>query len=134
MTEKQKRFVVDSWAWVEYFGGTESGEKVKGYVENENNVILTSVVTIAELISKFIRSGMNTDDVLRGITTLSSVLSLDLDASISAGEAHAKIRSHIKDFGLADAFVLAMAKKDGAKIITGDPHFEHFPEAILIRK
>ena len=43
-----------------------------------------------------------------------------------------EIRKKIKDFGLADVFVLLTARKLNAKIITGDPHFKGFKEAILI--
>jgi predicted nucleic acid-binding protein len=39
----------------------------------------------------------------------------------------------MKDFGLADAYVLATARKLKSKILTGDPHFKGMKEAVLIK-
>lgn len=33
---------------------------------------------------------------------------------------------------MADAFVLLTARKLGAKVVTSDPHFKGFKEAVLI--
>jgi len=38
-----------------------------------------------------------------------------------------------KNFGIADAFILAAANKIKSKIITGDPHFEGLENAIMIK-
>jgi predicted nucleic acid-binding protein len=40
---------------------------------------------------------------------------------------------HLKDFGLADAYVLATAKKLNAKVLAGDMHFKGVKEAFLIK-
>lgn len=130
MTEG-KSFVVDSWAWIEYFDGSPSGEKIKGYVENEKNIVYTSSVTLAEVVSKFLRKHLDPHQAVKGISTLSIILPVDSDIATFAGELHADIRAHVKDFGLADAFVFAAARKKGAKILTGDPHFKGFKEAIF---
>ena len=39
----------------------------------------------------------------------------------------------IKDFGFADAFVLATARKLNSKILTGDMHFKSVKNAVLIK-
>jgi predicted nucleic acid-binding protein len=46
---------------------------------------------------------------------------------------HAKMRQTKKDFGIADAFVLATASKLRAKIVTGDPHFKDLDNAVMIK-
>jgi predicted nucleic acid-binding protein len=43
------------------------------------------------------------------------------------------MRKNSKDFGLADAYVLATARKLKAKILTGDEHFKPVKEAIMIK-
>ncbi len=43
-----------------------------------------------------------------------------------------EVRRTIYDFGLADAYVLATARRLGAKVLTGDPHFTNIPEATMI--
>ncbi len=132
MTEK--RFVIDSWAWIEYLDGSAAGEKVKSYVENKNNIVFTSSLSVAEIVSKFLRRDMDPRVAVDAIKSLSRVLDINMEISAFAGELHAEIRKKISDFGLADAFVLACSKTQKAKIITGDPHFKNFPEAILVTR
>jgi predicted nucleic acid-binding protein len=43
------------------------------------------------------------------------------------------MQRNLKDFGLADAFVLATARKLKAKVLTGDMHFEGVKEAVLLK-
>ena len=47
--------LVDSFAWIEYFMGTEKGEKVKDIVES-NVRLYTSPIVIAEIYSKSLRT------------------------------------------------------------------------------
>ncbi|MDP2860718.1 MAG: PIN domain-containing protein, partial [bacterium] len=62
----------------------------------------------------------------------STVVDADEQLSRQTGILHAEIRRTIYDFGLADAYVLATARRLGAKILTGDPHFTNIPEATMI--
>jgi len=132
MTEN--KFIVDAWAWIEYFDGTSTGEQIKKYIENDKNTILTASVTIAEIVSKFLRRRMDPRQAVGGIITLSKTVDIGTEIASFAGEVHAENRMKIKDFGLSDAFVLAIAKTQNAKILTGDPHFKGFKEAILFNK
>ena len=132
MTEN--RFVIDSWAWIEYFGGSKAGEQIKGYIENEKNTIFTSSVTVAEVVSKFLRSRVNPHEAFSAMTSLSKIIIADAELAAFAGEVHAELKATMKDFGLADAFVLASARVQKAKILTGDPHFKSIKEAILFTK
>jgi len=66
------------------------------------------------------------------LTSNSIIIDADHELSKEAGILHAEIREKVKDFGLADSYVLAAARRLKAKIITGDPHFKGFKEAILI--
>jgi predicted nucleic acid-binding protein len=53
--------------------------------------------------------------------------------SLQAGLLHCEMRKTLKDFGLADAYVLATARRLKSKILTGDMHFKNVKEAILIK-
>ncbi len=46
------RYLIDSWAWIEYLKGSSVGRKVKEEVENDSNDIFTHVVSLAEITSK----------------------------------------------------------------------------------
>ncbi|MDG7014054.1 MAG: hypothetical protein JRN11_01445 [Nitrososphaerota archaeon] len=46
-------YVIDSYAWIEYFKGTRSGTVVRPYVEGDRAA--TSTVSLAELKEKYLR-------------------------------------------------------------------------------
>jgi predicted nucleic acid-binding protein len=43
------------------------------------------------------------------------------------------MRKTEKDFGLADAYVLATARQLKSKVLTGDPHFKNLKEAVMLK-
>ena len=59
-------------------------------------------------------------------------ISVDEEISLQAGLIHCEMRKTIKDFGLADAYILATARKLKSKILTGDLHFHEIKESIMI--
>ena len=46
-------YVIDSYAWVEYFKGTKRGEIAKEFIETKENA--TASITITELSEKYER-------------------------------------------------------------------------------
>jgi len=129
MTE---RYVIDAYAWVEYLIGSKKGEKVKDAVETENNEIFTCAVTVAEVVSKTAREGRDYEVAYDILLSNSQVVNADETISKDAGVLHSEMRRTQKDFGLADAFVLAVARKTKSKILTGDVHFKGVKGAVLI--
>lgn len=49
------KYVVDSYAWIEYFRGSKSGEKAKEFIEGGEAA--TATITLAELREKYLREG-----------------------------------------------------------------------------
>ena len=126
------KYVIDAYAWIEYLDGTDSGNKVSTVLEN-NDDVFTCAVTLGEVVSKVARMGKDAKvayDVLLGNSQLVIV---DEELSLQAGLLHCEIRKTAKDFGLADAYVLATARRLDSKILTGDPHFKPLKEAIMIK-
>ena len=128
-----KKYIIDAYAWVEYLIGSEVGNEVKAVLEGEDNKINTCAVTVAEVISKTTREGRNPETAYDILISDSHIIDVDEELSKDAGMLHAEMRKTIRDFGLADAYVLASAKKLNSKILTGDPHFKGVKEAILIK-
>ncbi|MBI2541191.1 PIN domain-containing protein [Candidatus Woesearchaeota archaeon] len=125
-------FVVDAYAWIEYLEGSQKGKKVTEIVENSSNEIFTSSTTIAEVISKFLRTSKDIKIALTAINTLSTIIAISNEISALAGQIHFEAKKKNKEFGMLDAFVAATAKKIGAKILTGDNDFKNFKEAVMI--
>ena len=126
------KFVFDTFAWIEYFNGSESGKKVSEIIESEENDIFSSIITTAEVSSILKRNEKDVELGYKTIIDLSKIYFINSELAKEAGILHAETKKKIKDFGLADTFVLLTARKLGAKIVTGDPHFKGIKEAILI--
>ncbi|MBU2099664.1 type II toxin-antitoxin system VapC family toxin [Candidatus Micrarchaeota archaeon] len=117
-------FLIDSFAWIEYFRGTKEGEKVKRLLENFR--CFTPTVVIAELSDKYSRENYSFwSQDLQFISENSVLLNLDMQTASEAGKIKQLVRKKYKNkFGLVDAIILATAKKMNAKVVTGDKHFK----------
>ena len=67
--------VIDSYAWIEYFRGTASGEKARQFIEKGSAT--TSAITLAELQEKYLREKWDSFDLdLKFMTTKTMVILL----------------------------------------------------------
>ena len=124
-------YVIDSYAWIEYFRGTESGKKTRAYVESDSAT--TSVLSLAELREKYLKEKWSSfEEDLAFMTTRSSVTPVDREIALLAGEINHKRKAMKKDWGMADSIVLATARTAFAKVVTGDRHFEGLSDAIVV--
>ena len=126
------KYIVDAWAWIEYFRGTEYGAKLNDILDDPTTDIYTCAITVAEIISKTSRENRDVETAYDMLLSNSQIIKLDEKISKQAGLIHFKMRQTSKDFGIADAFILAAANKLETKIITGDPHLKGLKNAILI--
>ncbi|MGI0017008.1 MAG: PIN domain-containing protein, partial [Nitrososphaera sp.] len=126
------KFVIDSYAWIEYFRGTESGGIAKNYIESKEAA--TSVISVSELKEKYLREGWDyfSSDLLF-LTSVTTIVSVDKELATSAGQINFERKKMVKDWGMSDSIVLATAEKVSAKVVTGDAHFSDLKEAIMIK-
>jgi predicted nucleic acid-binding protein len=125
------KHVIDAYAWIEYLDGTDTGRKLTEILENSDSVY-TCAVTLAEVVSKVARKGKDAKIAYDVLLSNSQIVCVDEELSQQAGLLHSEMRKTSKDFGLADAYVLATARRLKAKILTGDAHFKSLKEAIMI--
>jgi predicted nucleic acid-binding protein len=126
-------YVVDAYAWIEYLIGSEAGSEVNTILENESNEIYTCAVTVAEVISQVSREGRDVEVAYDVLVNNSQIINVDEELSKETGLLHSEMRKTEKDFGLADAYVLATARKLKSKVLTGDKHFRSVKEAVLLK-
>ncbi|HIJ12081.1 TPA: type II toxin-antitoxin system VapC family toxin [Candidatus Woesearchaeota archaeon] len=126
-------YVIDAYAWVEYFNGSPLGELVQEIVEDSTNIIYTNIVTVAELASSYSRNRLSFEGECKILKTLSRFHYIDENFAFEAGILHAKLRKDRKHIGLADTFVLLTARKHKAKVVTGDEDFRGLKEVIMIK-
>lgn len=133
------KIVADAYAWVELFAGTRKGEFAKGKMEEAETVITPDTV-LAEVARKYIREGLKEETTRQRLSTIleaSEPAYIDDDIAVEAGKAYLQLEKRAKDAGLRkpslfDALILAVARKIGGKVLTGDEHFEGLPETIWI--
>lgn len=128
---RTSRVVLDSWAWLELFSGSEKGRRVDRELA-ESAETYTSTITLAEVVSVSLRRKRPVDDKIAAIRTLSKVVSPSSDEAMDAGRLQAERKSTAPNLSLADAFVLQLARKMDARVITGDTDFRGVREAELL--
>jgi len=122
-------FIIDSYAWVEYFKGSKQGEMAREFIENKTSA--TSVITIAELSEKYEREGKNFEEDFNFIISQTKIIQLNTDIALLAGKINYENKKKIKNWGMADAIILSSAKMNKGKVVTGDEHFRTFDSVML---
>lgn len=131
------KIVADAYAWIELFAGTPRGEDAKTEMEQAETLITPDTV-LAEVARKYLREGVEELTVRRRLSTIleaSEPAYVDDDVAVEAARAYAQLQKKAKDEGLEkpslfDALVLAVARRNGASVLTGDGHFRDLPETL----
>ena len=119
--------LIDSWAWIEYFKGTASGEKARSYIEGGEKVIV-SAINVAEVRLFLLRHKRAEEErLIRFLLSTSFPLPVSTEIAVQAAGT-----KHEKKFGMADAIVLATAKLHDARIVTGDDDFKSEESTVYI--
>jgi len=118
--------IVDTYAWIEYFKGSEAGKIIKEKIEGRGNI--TPTIVLAEMKKRFTDWGRSDfEEKLDFIHSTSAIVPLDEQTAIEAG----RIRSTIgvQGISIVDCILLATSRLYGMKVLTGDEHFKNLSEA-----
>jgi len=121
--------VLDSYAWIEYFLGSETGETVRGHLKTEQ--VITPSIVLPEVARKYLGQQMKESEVLRRLIFISAnskIAEINASLSLSAASAYLELlekarAEKLKKPSLADGIVLATGRTFKATILTGDEHF-----------
>jgi len=129
------KYVIDSYAWLEYFMGTSAGEKVKNIIDSIADEKLTPTICLAEIYAKVLRvDGIGTAELQRTfVRTRSALMPLSEEIAIESAKIDVEMKKKIAGWGLADSIVLGTARLTNAKVVTGDEHFQNMPETLFIK-
>lgn len=122
--------MLDTYAWVEFFKGTEKGAKVNEIIKSMQ--CFTSIISLAELSEWIERENLNRNEIIGGVKKSSAIINLDEELIELAGKINFHKKKEIKGFGMIDAIILATSKIYGLKIVTGDQHFKSEENAIIL--
>ena len=133
------RYVIDAYAWIEYFRASKSGEVAKRYIESEDSA--TPTVVISEISRKLlseIEMGNETQEGrlerLEFTRATTQIVSLDFEIAKKAGEIDLEMKKKKRGWGLADSIILCTARVANGIVVTGDEHFRGLGEIIFIRE
>lgn len=124
--------VFDSYAWIEFFLGSEKGAKVKELIEGDEDII-TPTIVLAEIANKYYREGeeekivMERISIIRDASTVRYIDDAILRKLQEAREVLIENKKRLKlrrDPSLADYIVYAISIAEKARIVTGDDHFK----------
>lgn len=124
------KIVFDTYAWIEYFLGSEQGKIVEAYLKEE---AITPIIVLLELSYRADKEDWDFKKYLNFIKFYSGITGISEEFILDFGALYNKSKNEVSGIGLADVIVLMTAIKEKAKILTGDKHFENMPEVIMLK-
>lgn len=122
--------IIDASAWIEFFNGTERGKVVKEKVSVPS--CYTPITSLSELSNWAEREKKDINQIMEIVNKLSTILPLEMDISILAGQINFFRKQANDKWGIMDSFVLATAKIYKQEILTKDHDFKDLPEAKIL--
>ena len=128
------RYLIDSYAWIEYFMGTKVGERVKPIIEQTDEKI-TPTIALAEVYAKTLRTeNQELAEKQRAFIKEKSAISpLDEAIAVESARMDVVMKKNIAGWGLADSIVYATGTAKKAKVVTGDEHFKKLENVFFIK-
>jgi predicted nucleic acid-binding protein len=128
------RYVIDSYAWIEYFMGTKAGDEIKPIIEGSEEKI-TPTICLAEVYSKTLKiESLELAEKQKSFIKEKSALAfLDEPIAIEAAKMQVRMKKEVNGWGLADSIVYATAVVRKAEVVTGDEHFRKLKNVVFIK-
>jgi toxin FitB len=121
--------VVDSSCWLEFFAGSDVGEKISLIIEDLDNLIVPSI-TIYEVFKKLIVE-LDEDRGLFAIAHMKQGKVIDLDSDLAIYSAQIGKENKL---AMADSIIYAVARKYSAILWTQDQHFQNLESVKYFEK
>jgi len=130
--------VFDSYAWIEYFVGSDKGRTAREYLNTEE--VVTPSIVLAEIARKYLREGVEQKDVVKRLNFISAnstIIEINVELSLAAAKAYLELSKkakveQLRKPSLTDGIILASARALEAKIVTGNEHFKGLTDIIYI--
>ena len=116
----------DSSAWIEYFAGSEKGNRVNQVLESKEP-ILTPSVCLLEIKNKYLQEKQQFQARIEFICVNSSIINIDENIALLGADI-----KHTHKLYTIDALIYASAQVHKSTLLTGDSHFKELKNVILI--
>lgn len=121
--------IVDSSAWLEYFGGTKRAQYFRKIIKNLNELLIPSIV-LYEVFKK-IHQQNGRKEGIKAIAQMKQGKVVDLDMKMSLLAATLSLQYKLP---MADSIILATSQTYKAVIWTQDSDFKKIPNVKYFRK
>lgn len=125
-------YIIDSWAWIEYFIGSKEGLILKKLLNDKNHKFLTMECTLSELKSYCLRTNNDFSKMHGVLKSNSAILPVLTRNWLEAAQIRHEIRKKSKDFGLIDAILVSKQNELNCKVVSGDRHFKGMRDVVYI--
>lgn len=133
------KIVIDSYAWIEIFSGTQKGRKALAAIE-EAEEVLTPDIVLSEVARKYMREGADENKAMERLETIceaSEVVGIDASTAVESAKMYLLLEKNAKEESLTkpslfDGIVLAFARVNHAKVLTGDQHFKNLEDTLWL--
>jgi len=120
--------LIDSWAWIEYFMGSDAGAVVRAYIDDDQEIVI-STINLSEVYHWILRYyDLKTAEEKR-LAMKERCILIDVDEEVAVSAASIK---HDLKWGLGDSIVYATAGLKGSKVVTGDSDFKGMEDVIFL--
>ncbi len=118
--------LLDSFAWIEYFSGSEKGASVKGYVDGSES-LYTPAICLTEVKTRYLKDKRDPHDSLNFMVERSFILPLNQEIALLAADVKQRYGLHT-----VDAVVYATGESRNIVVVTGDQHFKNLPNVEIV--
>jgi len=118
--------LLDSFAWIEYFMGSNRGAKIRDYLEG-GEPLYTPSICLTEIKSRYLKDRKDPTARINLIIERSFILSLEKEVALLAADVRQEHKLHT-----IDAIIYATAKHRSLALVTGDQHFAGMPNVEMI--
>lgn len=123
------KLLVDSWAWIELVSAGPLNRKTADMMKGKT--LLTTTANLYELRLHLLKHQPEKAEQITQsiIAQCEYVVPLTQDIALAAADIKARAK---KDVGAVDCLTLAAARLHADRILSGDPHFQDYPNVDFI--
>ena len=121
--------LVDSSAWLEYFGGGPRAGEFADAIEDVARLLVPTIVVLE--VCRRVMQQRGEDEALQVAAVLHQGRVVDLDSGLALSAAQLGVAHRLP---LADSIILATAKQYSATVWTMDADFEGLPDVRYVPK
>ena len=122
--------LLDTWAWIEYFKGTQKGKEVKQIIEQED--VCTSMISLAEIAKWVTQNSLDLAQAVQQVKQNTVLLELDESLLIESGKFYNILRAKRSKIGMIDVIIYITAIRYALSLITGDKDLIGLPNVEVL--